>query len=286
MKVINEFLSTLSDQARNLATSFPASVLIFAGSIKLVSLVADQPWESLLHKCLLGAFAIFEISFGVLLTSKWKYRKIWGIAIFIFLAAISLVNSWFGQKECGCFGVIKVDPRVSCCISLVALFSVASISAKGDSKLIVVDKFYCILVSVGISLVFGLVVSIVDDVRSFSEARSNGSTVLVRFEEWIGQELPLVPYLQGDNSYRTGNWTILVYDSNCLTCRESLVEFCSLSGNLALIELPMTTIDENLNSIGRTNRILRLKLSSEFNWLIQPGVKLYLTDGKIQKVDF
>lgn len=99
--------------------------LLFAAALKIQGLASNYiPEHSLLASPHVQVLAIdIEITLGFWLLSGWARRQAWGVAVVFFTVMITLAgySAWSGQRSCGCFGRIEVNPWLTFAFNVVVL---------------------------------------------------------------------------------------------------------------------------------------------------------------------
>ena len=92
-------------------------VLITAAGLKLAELLTPSQalWLTTGQRAIGSAAAAYELLLAAVLLWGWWPREAWvaAVATFLVFATVAAAKAGGGAADCGCFGVVKVDPRLT-----------------------------------------------------------------------------------------------------------------------------------------------------------------------------
>ena len=267
-----------------------ALILIGAGLLKAMDLGAPlwsngANWFDILHP-------IGEVLFGLWLLIGLYSRTSWFLsgALFVTFLAISLNKALSGNPSCDCLGAIQVSPWYSVAFNIVALslLILAHPAAKTQSALVRPRLVGFALIAVP------LAAAIPVGSRFFHNgtdaAQLHALAVSPQPEQWVGQQLPLMPVINIRDQLQRGEWLVMFYHGNCQPCREAIPQFLALAHEyssrstpirLALIEVP--PLDKN-DAGSRSESFVRGQLSGMNRSPIRTPLFVHLRESVVSKV--
>jgi len=149
------------------------------------------------------------LSLGEFFLAVWLFsgvRQRWSLrvaaAVFFCFAMTALWMVARGADDCGCFGPIRLSPKITYWIDLIALS--VSVTAQRPVSF---RRLFLILLTPGIALYIGIL-----------------AVASQRGDDWkiqIGQQWPPSGVVECSANLLQGRWIILIYGSECARC-ESL----------------------------------------------------------------
>jgi hypothetical protein len=227
-----------------------------------------------------------ELAFGVVLVLGLWRSCVHDAAILVFagFAVIALRSVLIGDKSCGCFGAVAVDPRLTLLVDLAAVAALLATRAVGNKKSFstagrrVVVGAAAIAVT-GVSL--GVAMASRSPVRDFAIA-STEKFVLLEPETWVGKQLPLLGVLEGASGLASGEWTVLMHHHGCPDCERVRPDYESRlvrGERVLLIETPPYPEPSPVLGSGHA------RLPSDREWFVQTPVEIVVADGVVVSVD-
>ena len=203
-----------------------ALILFSAGLLKIVQLRIDMQHNLLEARqwWLILAETQVELLLACWLVSGWARDRAKSVGSVVFgFFAIYNVSQWlYGLDDCGCFGAIKVDPKITFAFDCLALIAIALWRPKQYSFLPNSAFYRNIIILSGL-----LVIQCVSLIGVDFWLRGSGhlgdlreSVLILRPEEWVGKPMPLLEAIDmSDNvDIAIGNWILIFYQSGCKEC--------------------------------------------------------------------
>jgi hypothetical protein len=292
-------------------------ILLVAAVLKTYQLAtAPVLGEGLLHARWFNTLVVeFEIFFGFwlitnLLPSLTRLASIFIFSVFTF---VSLFKAVTGEKSCGCFGAVTVNPLITSAFDMVI---VGWLLMLRHDKVRLCFRHIIDELLAGIQLrklvlfiVTWLVVAVPVTYTIVSIGNENFGDVGFEFvgingkkivtlepEQWIGKFFPVVEYIDfgTDNTkdeLAKGHWLVLFYHDGCEKCAKAIDEYKQFAndfqaGNietrLALVVVPPITSKQTQPT---NEKMIFLSLNDQINWNVKTPVQITLQDGIVKYVD-
>ena len=167
----------------------------------------------------------FWLLCGVLVpATKW-------LAVGVF-SAFALYNAhrWLGgYATCGCFGAVKIDPRVTMGIdaAVAGLFLLSAapplraLHWKVERRVLLVASAVPLLLAIPAAATLAAVSP--PTLTADGLAGQAGGLVRLEPSEWVGRRLPLLPYIEGVAAdVGRGEWQVVLMHPDCGHCADAL----------------------------------------------------------------
>lgn len=222
-----------------------------------------------------------EIGLGIWLVSG-IFRKaghIAGIltfALFIFVTAYKGIN---GFTDCGCFGVVKLNPWFTLTAIDIPVFLLLIFSIPSDCRLFYPLPKALHLFSVAIPSAILLI--------GMTAFMLNREPVKPEPMEAAGEVWDKLAHIDIADKLQQGMWVVLLYHQDCPNCKEAIPEYEKIapdfqdSINFAFIEVPPYGNDNSI--ISSDIDIPVGKLDKSKDWLIQTPRIVLLVDSIVIK---
>lgn len=125
------------------------------------------------------------------------------------------------------------------------------------------------------------------------EIVGNNSTVVLKPEDWLDKQFPLLKHIDIGAQLAVGQWIVVLYRPDCPRCREELARlerrareeaWSAITTPVALINVSKGNAEKE--SVGEENSwCLRGRLSSSREWFFRPPVILRIHDGRVVAVE-
>lgn len=193
-----------------------------------------------------------------------------------------------GYKNCGCFGPIHVRPLYSLLLDVfVVILGILLISnAQESSRPFGLRRYaLCALVAAGLLGGYRMFQSgYHQPTQVVLEASDN--TIYLEPDTWTSKQLPITRYLGADAIFDGGPWTLLIYRSDCGSCRKAvdyLQKLAQASPNkrFGLIEVP---VNSTFSAPISNKNVMHWQLSTQVDWFVATPVMLQVTDGVVESV--
>lgn len=276
-------------------------LLVVASSFNAVQLVTE-PASALAHpldRYLLPVHIGVELALGLLVLSGlyWRVLRWCVLALFMGFAGYSLYLGLSGAASCGCFGPLQINPWWTFGLD-VAIVAGLLISALSDLRDVEAEHNSAerlrapaashrrhqliVMTAATVAISTPLLVRYASQPSEVADGLdSAGNIVVLEPEKWIGQRLPIADAVDADLC--EGEWVVLLYRYDCLTCREQLPRYeerATAGERVSLVEVPPYG---NSEQHGVNCRYAKLKDTRE--WFVQTPVEIRLTNGVVRTVN-
>jgi thiol-disulfide isomerase/thioredoxin len=215
-------------------------------------------------------------------------------------ALVSFYKAFSGEDSCGCFGKVPVNPWITTSFDLLIialLFYFKPNNIKNifnDIKNINTLKCFFsqhysrLILYVGVFLLLGGAVYTWIEQKTFDRLEHAGqvlksNVVQLTPETWLGKELPLRDYIIDGREIMRGRWTVLLVRPGCEHCakvKKQLIQNAKQDqDSIAILDIvakiPQPDISENIRNY---------RLHSDFTWVADTPVVLFLQDGIVRDV--
>jgi hypothetical protein len=231
-----------------------------------------------------------ELVFGALLVCG-VYRKLAhyaALVIFTGFALFALRGIIEGEKSCGCFGAVAVDPHLTLLVDLAAIVAlVVTRPTASELRSPIVGRSVkreligvaAIVAVIGVPL--GITMANLIPTRG-SDAVSAYDFVLLEPETWVGKQLPLLNDLGEAQRLMAGEWTVLMHNYGCADCERVRPRYenrLDQGEKVLLVETPPFSGP----SPGVQHGYARLPDDRE--WFVQTPVEIVIRDGVVMSVN-
>jgi hypothetical protein len=222
-----------------------------------------------------------ELVLGVWLTTGWKAKPAKWVAATIFsvFCLSNLVLILNGSKSCGCFGVFSMPPAFTLAIDVVVLVLVLYGIPRETRDFPQKAAFLCVLTVLGVA--FALFQLRIRTLEKIGTVIDKGDMIMLREENWIGEPLPLVGLIDGDEAaIEVGDWQVVLYHADCPKCESLLDSKELLASKTAFVQVP----PYETYGLVDTPSLKWLRLSAEYDWFVVSPVIIELKDGVVISV--
>lgn len=118
-------------------------------------------------------------------------------------------------------------------------------------------------------------------------------SVLLKPEEWVNKQFPLIEYIDVGSELSTGQWVVVLYRQNCAQCQEELPRYERLAAEqvvggpdaprVAVVEVPERRRSGEQRVGNAASFCLQGRLSDEREWYVKTPVVLHLQDGQVTR---
>ena len=272
------------------------ALLLLTASVLKCWQLATEPviGTSLLDsRWLLIATVEFELFFGIWLLANIWAKPTWAAALACFglFTCVSLCKALSGHATCGCFGHVAVNPWYTTGLDLAVVLSLLRLRPK-ESFLTIGRATAVLMIWLLIGIPFALAMGsyIPATITHTGGIVGDDTTVLLQPRKWIGQQFPLVDYIDIGHKLKEGKWLVVLYHHDCSKCQEVISgyqrdDMANKDGqangpNVAFVELP--PYGGMQDTIGCREMPYRWgKLDDEREWLVDTPSRLVLENGLV-----
>lgn len=241
------------------------------------------------HPELQGALIGFEWIFGLWLLTDWWPRatRLLSLLTFSAFAVAAAAKAAAGASSCGCFGAVRTDPRLTAALDV---FLVVAILRHWRTHAVAKPSRYKIS-----TLMIGVLsasVSIPAAMYLFETAWGRGHVGEKHAftpRTSIGKTLPFLEDIDVGARLGEGQWSVLLYRSECGACRSILpvfirrgkdMEMSGLGMRSAIIELSGGGPGPSLAEHGETS-CLQGRFTNHDSWEIRTPSVIRLENGRV-----
>jgi len=276
-----------------------ALVLLLAAGLKAIQLFgrSDLIQHSPFHnRLILGGFIEVELLLSAWLAAGgWpRLRFLVALGCFAIFTGVSLGEAARALPSCGCFGNVKVSPLITAAFDAAAVAGLwltrprvghAVDSLPSRNRFAAVAAVAALLSA---ALWAGYFVK-EWGAAADSPTSATGDLVILEPASWVGQQLALIDNIDGGEVLRHGRWLVVLYHSDCDTCRAAVPEYAALAGSdaanrdgerVAFVAMPpLADAADDLAS--PSERYLHLKLRPDHDWFATTPVVVAIEEGKV-----
>lgn len=150
-----------------------------------------------------------------------------GLLVFTMFAVVAAYKWLIGSASCGCFGRLSLHPAVSLAIDLAALAALVllrpgpSMRDSARARLWVGAAVAWLALAAFLTVAFANRAALAEGVH----VTASGHVVLEP-GNWIGKELPILPYIQSSTAdLARGDWTLMLFRPGCAHCEDALARW-------------------------------------------------------------
>lgn len=223
-----------------------------------------------------------ELGLGIWMISGLFRKSAWLLSIFtfIFFAIFTGYKVVNGYADCGCFGVVKIDPRITLlAVDIPAVLLLAAFWPKGTKFFKKPNLKYFIFIAV-------ITAAILIPSTAYLLASKPVEPEPV---EQAGVLWDKLDHISQNEKLSAGMWIVLMFHHDCPDCREAIPKYQAIAPNFegsidfAFIEIPPYGDLTELN-IDENSTVLVDRLDQSKDWIIQTPRTLLLVDGVVIKV--
>ncbi len=226
-------------------------ILLTAATLKARELAGVATAASPARWATAGGVAL-ESALGLWLVSGVHPRlSRWAAALaFAGFACVAAAKVAAAEESCGCFGRVRVDPRLTLALDVGAAVALAYPSPRDrESRLKAARRLAYVLLLPATALTPSLMALARQGAATQTPEGDvfGGGTVVLRPERWIGAPLPLLDRIDRGDDLRRGEWYVVFHRHGCPACEEirprlrrKARDLASVPGStrIALVELP------------------------------------------------
>lgn len=267
-----------------------AAILLIAAILKAHQLLTEPLLAG--HRGLSVLLVQLELLFAIWLLAGRSARlaRMAVIILFLVFAVVSLYRGISGESSCGCFGAVKVSPWISLLLDVLVIATAGSVSPKMVSahhrRLPSLKPVPLILAYVGIAACssFFLLSFHPTTLSAKGLLLGDSSFILADPEGWIGEQCPIIDWVDEGHVLREGKWIVLFFHFDCPLCREVLPEFVQRSlqpdsDRIAILEVP--PFGREQTDFGKC---LHLRLSDSHEWFVESPREMHIANGRVVSV--
>jgi hypothetical protein len=289
-------ISRLSERTkRHLALPAVGLIILFAAVMKCHELLTVPLAETGIatSRWFMIALVEFEFALGLCLITGLGHRHVWRASVVCLsgFLCITCFKIWNGDRSCGCFGRLSVDPRITLLLDTGMLLTLALcrptqpyVSTRSTTKAMFVS---IVLFAVALPVGFGIAATQARRATDQGEALGNGSIVILEPNKWMDQPIPILQNIDVGNALAKGDWIIVLHRHDCPICEEVLPVYrqaaTALAGfgepKIAFVEIP--PFAANRERSATSDAILEGELQPVKQWFVTTPAVLALHDGTV-----
>jgi hypothetical protein len=208
-------------------------------------------------------------------------------------AMVSFYKAILGEKSCGCFGEVTVNPWFTMLFDLLIVLVLLKVRPKCDNSqfsmtLVLISIGVWLLVGVPLgSAIFGHTTRVLDENGIIY---GEGDEISLEPGSWIGKQFPLMDHVEMSELPKQGVWLVLLYQHTCSACRESVEQYSKLAAEfvqkenrprIAIIEVPPFETGDTKN---RDCPVVHGKLDGKQKWKLKTPLSILIDKGEVQNI--
>lgn len=234
-----------------------------------------------------------ELFLGVWLLSGLFRKLAWlvGLGCFAMFSVVTLYKGINGAASCGCFGSVHVNPWITLfaidlpAVVALVIFRPRNLSVKTPLDLLMPIPRLMQL-NVCVSFLVVLLVGSTTVLAMNEPAKLTQDYMVLEPEMWIGEELPILEYIDIGEQLRTGNWLVLFYHHDCPDCQEAIPQYEQMARYLAdneeLLRIAFVEVPPfGPTTVGMDGSWAVGSLSDSRDWFVTTPVVILVEDGQV-----
>jgi hypothetical protein len=227
-----------------------------------------------------------ELAMGIWLVSGLFKKLAWlaGVFAFVGFSGVTLYKGLTGAESCGCFGPVHVNPWITLfAIDIPVVIVLAIFRPRGGKWLYDFSMAHFATTACAVLLVTG----VTTPVLALNEpAKVTSAYEVLEPETWLGQELPIMEYIDIREKLKKGNWLILLYHYDCPDCQKAIVQYeqmaSDIKGNEDFLQIALIEIPPYGHGPSSENTPCTIgKLAAVKEWFATTPSVVLLTHGKV-----
>jgi hypothetical protein len=176
--------------------------------------------------------ALVEVEFllGVWLLSGLFRRAAWwaALACFSAFAPVALFKALSGERDCGCFGAVEVNPWLTAALDAAAVAALLAFrprptpDRRPGGQALHAAAAAALAAAVAVPSSIAMARSAPAAVSAGGDLLGNSRYVVLEPETWVGGPFPLLKHIDCKDNLSTGNWLVVLYRHDCSHCVESI----------------------------------------------------------------
>jgi hypothetical protein len=247
----------------------------------------------------------FEFAFGVWLLVGYCPRGTWRVAVACFgaFAGMNLYQGLTGTASCGCFGRVSISPWWTLLGDLTAVAALlcwrplrqpdaaaqeAIASRWSLDAWQAVAASAVIFVLVGVPTVWAMATFAPVELSAAGELLGDGKLVVLEPQRWIGKPLPLLDWIESDETLGHGRWTVVLHKLGCSKCERLIREY--EEGNMGFGTEKVAFVA--LESCGErpVRQVFGANVSGcmrgKYSWAVETPLELCVDNGEVISVGY
>lgn len=245
-----------------------------------------------------------ELALGIAVFLGRRSRWVWNIAgcFFVLLALVAAAKGLRGDTDCGCFGVVAVNPwiTVSLDIALATLLLVfrsplrvvAALQTRDteqsrqthvwQNRIARASLVLVVLAGVGIAVM----VAASQPGTLQADGRIDGASkhVVLEPDDWVGQPFPLLPYLADSALLGEGTWDVVLARPGCPHCMDYLARWNPDQGSSRAAVISLASPAHDLLAATEAHGVAAYSLTGDRRWYAEVPVMIHIEDGIVKEV--
>jgi hypothetical protein len=272
-----------------------ATIILTAAVLKAHQLATTPSLgDGLLHARWFNIFVVeFELFFGVWLILGMLPKLTWfaTVGCFSVFTLVSFYEAILGEKSCGCFGNVTVNPWVTTIFDisvvsvLMCLRPITLFSFQENFWGVLTGKRFLAIVLFWIVLSFPIIWFCssfkVTTVGSVGELIDGSNNVILEPAQWIGLKFPLLSFLDNDavvTQLTAGKKNVVLFRFDCGECIK-LIKRISNKDKYVFITIP-----SKKGNVEMFSSLEYLVLPDKYEWWVETPVVFILENGIVKKV--
>lgn len=245
-----------------------------------------------------------ELVLGITVFLGRRSRWVWTGAgcFFVLLALLAGAKGLRGDTDCGCFGVVAVNPWITASldIAIAALLLVfrspprvvAALQTRDteqsrqmhawQNKIARASFILVVLAGAGIAAM--VAASQPGTLQADSRIDGASKHVVLEPDDWVGQPFPLLPYLADDALLGEGTWDVVLARPGCPHCMDYLARWKPDQGSSRAAVVSLASPARDLIATAEAHGIAAYSLTSDRRWYAEVPVMIHIEGGIVKEV--
>ncbi|MDR1477449.1 MAG: hypothetical protein LBJ00_00730 [Planctomycetaceae bacterium] len=210
-----------------------ALILLVAASLKAHQLSTTPTLDNeIFHSRWFNVLVVeFELFFGLWMAFGFfpKLTRLATMGCFLTFVVVSCCKALSGETSCGCFGAVEVHPWITmlldCGIVIMLWYFRPYVDWGGKTDKSMILSFVVSWLVVALPLSWLMLSFQPSRIASSGEIIGTSDTMMLYPREWLGLQLPILPFVEIDEDLQRGRWIVVFYMANCKKCKEYFAEW-------------------------------------------------------------
>lgn len=263
-----------------------AFVLWLAAAGKSVQIIREP---MLLDRWFWTLLVIAELCLGLLLILGRRDRRVWllGGLTFLLFAGIAGLKAIRSEADCGCFGVVPINPWATLGLDLVSavlLLGLRPSTTQPLRQLLVrpgAKGAAMMAASASLAIAVSVALTPAGELGATGDIEGQGSHVVIDPARWVDQPLPLLPYLPAESPLNEGAWEVVLVRPGCPHCLDFLGQYEPSDGYAGAV-VSLAAPDQKLRDAA--HRLPVYTLDTDRHWYAEVPMTMRLHEGRVTRV--
>jgi hypothetical protein len=226
-----------------------------------------------------------------LLTGAFPRARFLAAAIcFMVFALAASYEAFHGFASCGCFGAVKVSPKITAVFDIAALIALWATKPKKILHQCLPKQRIHLALAIGVILSGSFWTLFLLGPRRGNKDAQADNLVVLDPQSWLNKPLEIIGDIDSGEPLRHGRWLLVFYHYDCDGCRQAIPRYRaqatesrnnSVRWQLAFIAVPPLAPSAEEDPVRPSALYLHLKLRPSHDWFATTPVVAAIQEGKV-----